>query len=185
MDTLHSHDLRQERDPEAPESEEGRRIGRLGRWAMMATGASIGVAAAASQMFAQAATGITSKSHTSSRWGEQGRLLDLTHTFSTSFPVGSSTSPERRSEFTIDTDGLYAQRWSFWEHTATHVDAPGHFIKGGRLVPDLRLEELMFIPAVVIDISDRAAHDADTALTVNDITAYEKRQGSIKKGLSC
>jgi kynurenine formamidase len=111
-----------------------------------------------------------------------GKFQDLTHTFSTTFPVGTSTPPERRTEFTIEKDGFYAQRWGFWEHTATHVDAPGHFVPGGRLVTELQPAELLFIPAVVIDISDRAKNEPDTSVTVDDITAHERQFGQIEKG---
>ena len=36
------------------------------------------------------------------------------------------------------------------------MDAPGHFVEGGRLSPDITLQELI-VPIVVIDISTRAA----------------------------
>jgi kynurenine formamidase len=109
----------------------------------------------------------------------RGRLQDLTHTFTDHFPVGTSTSPTRYTEFTIDRDGFYAQRWSFWEHTATHLDAPGHFIPGGRLTPQLHPEELMFVPAEVIDITARAAKNPDAKVEVRDIRAHEHRHGRI------
>jgi len=38
------------------------------------------------------------------------------------------------------------------------MDAPGHFVEGRRLVPQLRPEEL-FAPIAVIDISRRAARN--------------------------
>ena len=66
-------------------------------------------------------------------------------------------------------------------HTGTHVDAPGHFAPGGRLAPDLRLEELV-VPAVVVDVAERAADDPDTVVTVDDVRAFERRHGSIPTG---
>ena len=35
----------------------------------------------------------------------------------------------------FDPDGYYMQEWRLIEHIGTHVDAPGHFIAGGRLGP--------------------------------------------------
>ncbi|MEZ5343058.1 MAG: cyclase family protein [Acidimicrobiales bacterium] len=41
-------------------------------------------------------------------------------------------------------------------HTGTHIDAPGHFIEGGRTVDELRADELI-MPLYVIDVRDRIA----------------------------
>src|SRR3954447_3344956 len=71
-----------------------------------------------------------------------GHLQDLTYIFSPTFPIATGPAPTRSTLFTIEEDGFYAQQWSFWEHTATHLDAPGHFIPGGRLAPQLDPSEL-------------------------------------------
>ena len=70
----------------------------------------------------------------------------------------------------FDPDGYYMQEWTLIEHIGTHVDAPGHFIPGGRLAPELEPSELI-VEAVVVDISRRAAHDPDTVVTVDDLRA--------------
>jgi kynurenine formamidase len=61
------------------------------------------------------------------------------------------------------------------------MDAPGHFVEGGRLSPQITLEELL-IPIAVIDISARAAGNPDTTVTVDDVRRYERRHGRIPKG---
>lgn len=94
---------------------------RIGRRRLLAGSAAAAVASLSAPSAASAAPAVGS-----------ARLADLTHTFTTTFPVGVSTPAERRIEFSIEHDGFYAQRWSFWEHTATHVDAPGHFVPGAR-----------------------------------------------------
>ncbi|HET6755145.1 MAG TPA: cyclase family protein [Jiangellaceae bacterium] len=94
-------------------------------------------------------------------------MRDLTWTFSPSFPVFVDGEEATRStHVTIEENGYYLQRWTFYEHTATHMDAPGHFTVGGRLSPEITLDEL-FVPAVVVDISDkvRRNHDARSWLT--------------------
>ena len=78
----------------------------------------------------------------------------------------------------IDPDGYYMQEWTLIEHIGTHVDAPGHFIEGGRLATELEPSELI-VEAVVVDISRRAAHDPDTVVTVDDLRAFERRHGRI------
>ena len=59
------------------------------------------------------------------------------------------------------------------------MDAPGHFIAGGRLGPELKLSELI-VPAVVVNIAHRAARDPDT-VTVDDLRAFERRHGRIPR----
>ncbi len=112
------------------------------------------------------------------------RVLDLTHVLRTDFPTfGAENDPpiERETVRTIERDGFYAQRWSFGEHSGTHVDAPGHFVRNRRLVTALRPAELI-APAAVIDISARARRDADAAVEVADLRRYERRHGRIPRG---
>jgi len=73
------------------------------------------------------------------------------------------------------------QRWNLFEHTGTHVDAPAHFNPNGRYASELTARELM-VPAVVVDISDRAAVDPDAAVTIDDLRDYERRHGRIDAG---
>ena len=89
--------------------------------------------------------------------------------------------PERSTLTTVKGDGFYKQRWTFDEHSGTHMDAPGHFIAGGRLTPELKPEEL-FAAAAVVDISRRAASDPDAEVEVRDLRRYEWRYGRIPRG---
>jgi kynurenine formamidase len=94
--------------------------------------------------------------------------------------VYSGNPPSRRTLVTVQEDGFYAQEWTFGEHSGTHMDAPGHFVVGGRLVPQLRPRELI-LPIVVIDISSRAASNPDTVVTSNDLRRFERRHGRIPR----
>ena len=108
-------------------------------------------------------------------------LRDLTHPLTTTFPAFTpGEEAVRRTVVTIEADGYYMQEWRIIEHIGTHVDAPGHFIAGGRLGPELRPSELI-VPAVVVDIADRAARDPDTVVTVDDLRAFERRHGRIPR----
>ena len=108
------------------------------------------------------------------------RYRDLTHVFRAGFPIYTGNPPARRTLVTVAANGFYAQEWTFGEHSGTHLDAPGHFVDGGRLVTKLTPAELI-APAAVIDISDRARQDADASVTPADITRYERRNGRIPK----
>jgi kynurenine formamidase len=113
--------------------------------------------------------------------GRRHGLVDLTHPLTTSFPAFTpGEEAQRRTVVTIEEDGYYMQEWRIIEHIGTHVDAPGHFTPGGRLAPELELSELI-VPAVVIDIAARAARDPDTAVTVEDVRAFERRHGRIPR----
>lgn len=113
-----------------------------------------------------------------------GRVVDLSHTISPGMPSWDEEKPVRESlgpptpegEF-----GFYMQRWTLTEHTGTHLDAPGHVIGGGRLVPDITPEELV-VPAVVLDIRERAAEDPDTTVDVDDVLGFEREHGRIPEG---
>lgn len=111
------------------------------------------------------------------------RLQDLTHVFREGFPMflGAPVVPDREVLVTVPVNGFYAQRWTFWEHTATHLDVPAHFVAGGRESPEIPLEELVR-PMVVVDISHRAARDPDALVLPSDLVAFERGHGRIPRG---
>ena len=61
------------------------------------------------------------------------------------------------------------------------MDVPGHFVDGGRTSEEIALEELIR-PIVVIDISERAAREPATEVTIDDVRRCERRHGRIPKG---
>lgn len=110
------------------------------------------------------------------------RIVDLTHYLDSSSPVWPGNEPFTAEPVkTFEADGFYQQKVSFWEHTGTHIDAPIHFIEDGMTSGAIDIG-LLFAPLAVIDISARAAEDADTALTVDDILAYESVYGELPVG---
>ena len=112
----------------------------------------------------------------------QARHADLTHVFREGFPVFGGDPPARTTIARIATEGFYSQEWRFQEHSGTHMDAPGHFIAGGRLSPQIRPDELMGLPIAVVDISARAARNPDAVVTPDDMRRYERRHGRIPRG---
>jgi kynurenine formamidase len=111
------------------------------------------------------------------------KLQDLTYVFREGFPgfLGAPTIIDRQAVVTIPVNGFYGQHWTFWEHSCTHMDVPGHFVAGGRLAPDLDLDELIR-PLVVIDIRAKAASDPDAVVTVDDVRSFERGHGRIPRG---
>ena len=109
-------------------------------------------------------------------------VVDLTHAFTTDFPVfPGGPQAARETLVTVENDGYYIQRWNFAEHTGTHMDFPGHFIADGLRTDTYPVEGLVG-PAVVIDISARAEDDADTMVTVDDLKSWEMDNRDIPEG---
>jgi kynurenine formamidase len=110
-----------------------------------------------------------------------GNVLDLTHVLREGFPTFSPPEPVREDFATYAANGFYSQKWTLHEHSGTHMDAPGHFVEGKRLTPDIPAADLI-APLAVIDIKKRAARDPDAMLEIRDIHAYERRHGAIPSG---
>jgi kynurenine formamidase len=110
------------------------------------------------------------------------RMFDLTHTISARTPVFPSFQPMRYVPmFTIARDGFQCGEITLNEHTGTHMDAPIHFVDGALSVDRLPVEQL-FAPLVVISIADRVKANPDTAVTPEDVRAWERRHGRIPAG---
>jgi kynurenine formamidase len=67
------------------------------------------------------------------------------------------------------------------EHGGTHIDAPIHFADRRRTVDQIPPRQLI-APAVVLDVSAKAAVDADYRLTADDVRAWEATNGPIAAG---
>lgn len=114
--------------------------------------------------------------------GLRSAIVDLTHTMTPDSPVWPGNEPFSAEAIkTFEADGFYQQKVTFWEHTGTHVDAPIHFHADGITSDQMDVGTLLAAVAV-IDISARAAEDNDTAVTVDDIMAYEAEYGELPAG---
>lgn len=110
---------------------------------------------------------------------------DLTHVLVDGFPVYTFDPPSSEVLVTIPVNGFYAKRWVLAEHSGTHVDSPGHFVEGNRLVDELTPDDLM-LPVVAVDITARAATDPDAEVTISDLRSFERRYGRIpRRALVC
>ena len=149
----------------------------VSRRAALVGGAAVAASAASAVLGGTAQAGERGPAFPRGRHG----LRDLTHPLTTSFPAFvPGEEAARRTTVTIEANGYYMQEWRIIEHIGTHLDAPGHFVVGGRLATELRPAELI-APAVVVDIADLAARDPDTVVTVDDLRAFERRHGRIPR----
>ncbi|KAB1639039.1 hypothetical protein F8O03_01415 [Pseudoclavibacter terrae] len=111
----------------------------------------------------------------------EGRVYtDLTHAFHAGQPHFPAFPDEEREElFSLERgDGFTAHRYSLIGQWGTHVDPPSHFAAGGRAVDELPVSE-MILPLVVLDISERAASDADATPVLRDVERWEAEHGRI------
>lgn len=113
-------------------------------------------------------------------------LADLSHPFDTS----TLFWPNAPFRFELDTLAYGPTEGGFFysamairmpEHGGTHLDAPIHFHEGRHTTDQVPLERLV-APAVVIDVSARAAEDRDHRLTVEEVLAFEGEHGRIPAG---
>jgi kynurenine formamidase len=126
------------------------------------------------------------RSAAQTRTGEAGprfaHVVDLTHALSEAtpfIPVPGITFPFKKTPIaTVSRNGLAAYRWEIHEHLGTQIDAPSHFFENARSLEQLPVATLV-VPLVVIDVSERAASNPDTSLTVPDIEVWERRHGRI------
>src|SRR5688572_27312563 len=114
------------------------------------------------------------------------RLVDLTHPFDAQTPYWP-TSPSG-FRFNRLSHGATAGGWFYSagefsapEHGGTHLDAPIHFADGRHTTEQIPLDRLI-APAVVIDISAKAAQNADYRLSAADVEAFESQHGRIDSG---
>jgi len=106
---------------------------------------------------------------------------DLSYVFAETFPAYTPGGEAiRKPGTTVADNGYYMQKWEFFEHAGTHIDAPSHFNANGRYVTELKVEELFMVPAAVIDIAARAKRDPDAVVTVEDLRRHERRHGRIE-----
>jgi kynurenine formamidase len=111
--------------------------------------------------------------------------VDLTYAFDSATIYWPTARPFRRTVVSAGQtpSGFYYAAGDFAaaEHGGTHLDAPIHFAAGRLTADRIPLERFMG-PAVVVDVAARAAADADTRITRDDLVAWEQEHGPIPDG---
>jgi kynurenine formamidase len=124
--------------------------------------------------------------------GGRVEIVDLTAPLSAETPILQLPPPFANTiPFSLELISRYDEAGPGWywnnihtgEHTGTHVDAPVHWATGrdGADVSRLPLTQLV-APAVVVDVSERAAGDPDFLLSVDDVAAWVSAHGPLPAG---
>ncbi len=109
-------------------------------------------------------------------------FVDLTHSFFPGIPHWSGF-PDMRvtTVYTHEHDGFLTQNFTHVGQFGTHVDAPAHFHKGLRTLDKIYVKE-MLMPLVVINVSEKVGVNPDYELRLEDVMAWESKNGTIPKG---
>ncbi len=114
--------------------------------------------------------------------GGHGGVVDMTHTLDEAFPTwGGAPGISYDKAFDFAKDGFNLYHLTTNEHCGTHIDAPLHFSADGLSVDQIPVENLV-CPLCVVDIAERAAGDADTMVTPDDLKAWIAANGEIPDG---
>ena len=117
---------------------------------------------------------------------ENYELVDLSHSYGENtlyWPTSPTAFEKEQLAYGISEGGWFYSAYSVCtpEHGGTHIDAPMHFSAGGNSTEKIPLESLL-APAVVIDVSKKAAVDRNYRLTSEDVEAFENKHGEIAAG---
>jgi kynurenine formamidase len=114
-----------------------------------------------------------------------GGVVDLSHAYDAQAIFWPTAAPFRLHKVAdgVTPGGYYyaANDFATSEHGGTHIDSPIHFAQGRQTVDQIPLERLIGA-AVVIDVTEAAAKDADYQVTSEDIERAEARHGRIPDG---
>jgi len=114
------------------------------------------------------------------------QLVDLSHSYG-SDTLYWPTSPSRFGKTVValgETEGGgFYSAFSICtpEHGGTHLDAPFHFAADGLPTERIPLVNLI-APAIVIDVSEKAAADRNYLLSADDVYSFEDQYGRIESG---
>jgi kynurenine formamidase len=113
---------------------------------------------------------------------DEAKVIDLTYSFDDRtiyWPTAKPFTWEKES-WGQTTSGYWytAARYSASEHGGTHLDAPIHFGEGKQAADEIPLQNLI-APAIVINITEACANNADYQMTAEDITSWESQHGRI------
>jgi len=110
------------------------------------------------------------------------KWVDLTHELGPETPHWYGFQPlAGKILFDFDAAPMKVYEYTVAGQYGTHADVPGHFDPDGRLMHEIRVDELAF-PLCVVDKSGAVAGNHDYALTKQDILDWEAVHGEIPAG---
>lgn len=115
------------------------------------------------------------------RWVELSHPLNNDSPYWAGIPEGAVELSKTVYDWGNEMLECQIQTFKFPGQFGTHIDFPGHFIKGAALSEQYGVKDMVF-PLVVIDITDKVRENVHYAVTVEDIKEYEAKYGEIPEG---
>ena len=110
------------------------------------------------------------------------RVVDLSHPISPGIPVWPGDPAVAFHDVAQrGSHGYFLRKFSMGEHTGTHLASPSTYYADGAGPDDLGPNSLV-VPAVVIDVSDRASGNPDYTLSASDVAEWERNNGPVPAG---
>lgn len=118
------------------------------------------------------------------------KFVDLTHSFGPNTPVWSgfgqakfspASDPKTHEPYTIAKDGFRTTYYEMAGQYGTHIDPPAHFDEKGITMDEIPLKQ-MILPLIVLDDTPYLAKDPNHAFSVEDLKAWEKKNGRVPRG---
>lgn len=106
---------------------------------------------------------------------DQFRAIDLTHTLHEKIPTWNGEGCGFRLEIKMDySEGVRVQSLKCHAGVGTHMDAPSHFVEGGKNIGDIPLEELI-VPLCVLHVKG----SPDLLISPQELKEFEKKHGKV------
>lgn len=109
------------------------------------------------------------------------KWVDLTHKINAESPHFPALPALKQEDLFTLKDGFHVQQFTVVGQYGTHIDAPIHFVEGGRWLDEIDQKDL-FLPLYVIDRSQAVAENPNYILTKEDILDFEAQYGQIQAG---
>ena len=115
------------------------------------------------------------------KWVELSHPLNNDSPFWSGIPEGSVELSKTVFDWGNPMLECLIQTFKFPGQFGTHIDFPGHFVKGLALAEEFGPEQAAW-PLCVIDITAKVAKDPTYAATAEDVKEYEAQYGPIPDG---
>ena len=109
------------------------------------------------------------------------KWVDLTHKINAESPHFPALPALKQEDLFTLKDGFHVQKFTVVGQYGTHIDAPIHFVEGGRWLDEIDLKDLL-LPLYVIDKSKEVAANPNFILSKQDILDFEAEHGQIAEG---
>ena len=110
------------------------------------------------------------------------KWVDLTHKINAESPHFPALPALKQEDLFTLKDGFHVQKFTVVGQYGTHIDAPIHFVEGGRWLDEIALKDLL-LPLYVIDKSKEVTANPNFILSKQDILALKQSMDKLLRVL--